>query len=180
MKNTDNSYGWLSISLHWTIAILLIGLFFLGYWMVDLSYYDIWYQKAPALHKSIGIIVFIFMLIRLFWRITQVQPRPLSTSNAFETTVSHLVHKTLYVLPFIILLSGYLISTADGRPISVFELFEIPSLGALFNNQEDIAGLIHKYVAYVMMAIVSLHALAALKHHFIDKDGTLKRMLGRS
>lgn len=180
MNNTNDSYGWLSICLHWLVAVILIGLFVLGYWMVELNYYSVWYQKAPALHKSIGVILFIIMLIRVLWKVTQIQPAPLANSSKFEKAASHVVHKVLYILTFIILTSGYLISTADGRPISVFEMIEIPSLGLLFSNQEDIAGVIHKYAAYTIAAIVSLHALAALKHHFIDKDMTLKRMLGRS
>jgi cytochrome b561 len=75
------------------------------------------------------------------------------------------------------MLSGYLISTADGRAIDVFNLFSVPALVSGFDNQEDIAGLVHQIIAYSLIALVVLHALAALKHHFIDRDRTLKRML---
>lgn len=77
------------------------------------------------------------------------------------------------------MISGYLISTEDGRPIAVFGWFSVPALGALFDNQADIAGLVHEYVAYSLITLALLHAVAALKHHFFDKDHTLKRMLGR-
>lgn len=75
------------------------------------------------------------------------------------------------------IISGYLISTADERPIEVFGWFSVPSFGSFIDNQEDIAGTIHEWLAYVLIALASVHALAALKHHFIDKDNTLKRML---
>jgi len=75
-------------------------------------------------------------------------------------------------------MSGYMISTADGRPISVFNWFDIPALPALIEQQEDIAGEIHFISATTLITLSLLHAAAALKHHFIDKDNTLRRMLG--
>ena len=77
------------------------------------------------------------------------------------------------------MMSGYLISTADERGISVFGLFEVPGFGSLIDNQEDLAGVVHKYAAYLVIGLTLLHAAAALKHHFIDKDETLTRMLGK-
>lgn len=91
--------------------------------------------------------------------------------------VSHLTHLLLYALIFLIICSGYLISTADGRPIEVFGLFDLPSAGELFAEQADRAGVVHKFAAYGLIALAVIHALAALKHHFFDKDETLKRML---
>ncbi len=180
MNNSKQHYGWLAISLHWLTAICVIGLFALGFWMVDLGYYDQWYKPAPALHKSIGICLFIVMLARIAWRLKQVQPEPLSTHTALEVKAGHMMHLTLYIMLIAIMLSGYLISTADGRAIEVFELFSVPALGSLIENQEDLAGGFHKYAAYTLIALVVMHAAAALKHHIIDKDNTLKRMLGRS
>jgi len=178
MNNTESRYGFLTIFLHWLVAIVVIGLFALGYWMVDLGYYDEWYKKGPDLHKSIGISLFMVMVFRVIWRKKQIKPAALESHSKLEKQLGHLVHLFLYGLLFIIMFSGYFISTADGRSIAVFELFQLPSIGALIDNQEDIAGIVHKYVAYAVMITVVLHALAALKHHFIDKDNTLKRMLG--
>lgn len=77
------------------------------------------------------------------------------------------------------MITGYLISTADGRGIDVFEIITIPAFGSIIENQEDIAGLIHKWLAYLLILLAALHAFAALKHHFIDKDNTLNRMIGK-
>jgi len=179
MKNTDNHYGWITITLHWLVAIIIIGLFALGYWMVELGYYDPWYKQGPDIHRSIGLILFVLMLFRVAWKIIETKTKSLESHNKIEQVAGSLTHKLLYLLVFVIMFSGYLISTADGRAIEVFQWFTIPSLGELFTNQEDIAGLIHQYVAYAMITLVALHAMAALKHHFIDKDKTLTRMLGK-
>lgn len=179
MKNSETHYGWISIFLHWITAVTIFSLFALGYTMVDLGYYDTWYKTAPALHKSIGITLFMVMLFRLLWRIRQIQPSHLKTHTPLERKAGKVVHNLLYLLVFLILISGYLISTADGRGIEIFGLLTIPSLGAFFNNQEDIAGVIHQILAYILVSLAILHGIAALKHHFIDKDSTLKRMLGQ-
>jgi len=178
MKNSTTHYGYLTILLHWLVAIIVFGMFALGFWMVDLTYYDAWYKSGPALHKSIGICLLMIMLFRGFWRLRQTSPEVLPTHTKFEKKAGHSVHILLYGLLFFIMISGYLISTADDRGIDVFNLFTVPGFGAFIENQEDVAGVIHQYLAYSMMGLVFLHATAALKHHFADKDITLKRMLG--
>jgi cytochrome b561 len=82
----------------------------------------------------------------------------------------------LYLLLFFIVVTGYLISTADNRGIEVFNWFVVPGFGEFFDHQADRAGLVHEWLAYSLIGLVLLHALGALKHHFIDKDATLKRM----
>ncbi|GHF94058.1 cytochrome b [Thalassotalea marina] len=180
IKNTTTRYGLLTIIIHWLVALAVVGLFALGYWMVDLNYYSTWYQTAPNIHKSVGILLFTVMLVRVLARVFQQKPVPLEQHSALEKKLAHTAHYLMYVGLFIIMLSGYLISTADGRPIEVFGLIEVPALGSFVENQEDIAGEIHEYFAYGLMVLVLLHAGAALKHHFIDKDQTLNRMLGRN
>jgi cytochrome b561 len=177
LKNNAESYGWLSIILHWVMAITVFGLFGLGYWMVDLDYYSEWYRSAPALHKSIGITLLLLWSVRVVWRFTQPSLNAIETHKIWEVRLATLVHALLYVLMLVIMLSGYLISTADGRGIDVFNLLTVPSLGELFENQEDVAGNIHKWLAYGVVGLAVLHALAALKHHFINKDRTLIRIL---
>ena len=176
-KNTTTRYGLISILLHWLVAIVVCSLFGLGFYMVDLDYYSSWYQTAPNLHKSIGLCLFIVMIFRVIWRNLQTVPEHLPNHSNIERKLGHITHIALYLMFFLIAISGYLITTADGRAIEVFNWFEVPSLGELVDNQEDIAGSIHKWLAYSIMAFSLLHALGALKHHFIDKDNTLKRMI---
>ena len=93
--------------------------------------------------------------------------------------LAFIVHYVLYLLPMLVIISGYFISTADGRAISIFGLFEIPAvLSGQALNQEDIAGAFHWYLALSLIAITAIHATAALKHHFVDKDRTLLRIFG--
>lgn len=163
--------------LHWIMAVSVIGMFVLGLWMVDLGYYDTWRKDAPEIHKSIGILLFGLLAFRLFWRRLKGVPSPLQNHSRLERIGAHLAHFALYGLLFSIMISGYLISTADGRPISVFGFFDVPALGSLFEKQEDIAGDIHLVLAISVISVAAVHAGAALKHHFVDKDKTLVRMI---
>lgn len=163
--------------LHWTSAILILGLFALGVWMRSLSYYDSWYQTAPIWHKELGILTAILIVLRLIWRLKNTPPVPLASHKHWEIKAAHFAHGLMYFLIFVILISGYLIATADNRGIDVFGLFEVPAIFNAYENQEDIAGLVHEWVAYGLIALVIIHVAGALKHHFIDKDSTLKRML---
>jgi cytochrome b561 len=174
-RNTRNSYGLVSITLHWLVAITVIGLFVLGLWMVTLGYYDPWYQRAPNIHKSIGILLFATMLARLVWRYSN--PSPEISGSAMEKKAASWAHRLMYALMYLLMLSGYLISTADGRSIDVFGWFSVPATLSGIENQEDIAGKIHELLAFTLLTLAFVHALAALKHHFVDRDQTLKRML---
>lgn len=179
LRDDAHRYGLVSVLLHWSVALVVIGLFALGLWMTSLSYYDPWYRLGPWWHKGIGAVLFAVVLLRLGWRLWSGHPQPLPNHQPWERNIARLVHGLLYLLLLAIMVSGYLISTADGRPLVVFDLFAIPAVITGLPNQEDIAGQVHLLLACSLVALVILHALAALKHAFIDKDRTLARMLGR-
>ena len=178
-RNTPSRYGLISIALHWLVALTVFGLFALGYWMVGLDYYSGWYKTAPELHKSIGILLFVVMLGRMLWRRISPPPASLPEHDRLTRLGARCGHAFLYLGLFVLMLSGYLISTADGRGIGVFGLFAVPATITGIPNQEDVAGLVHEYLGWALVIFAALHALAALKHHFIDRDRTLSRMLGR-
>ncbi|WP_075180964.1 cytochrome b [Pantoea sp. 1.19] len=178
-KNGPTHYGHLSIVLHWLVALAVYGMFGLGLWMVSLGYYDTWYHDAPALHKSIGITLLALMVFRLIWRGISPPPRPLSHYSPAVRYSAMLVHWLLYGGLFAILITGYLISTADGEGISVFGLFTVPATLTGSALQADTAGEVHLWLAWTVVVVSVLHGLAALKHHVVDRDITLKRMLGR-
>ncbi|OUR95930.1 cytochrome B [Gammaproteobacteria bacterium 42_54_T18] len=158
------------------MTITIVGLFGLGLWMTSLGYYDAWYNQAPSIHKSIGILLAGVFIFRVIWKLTNIKLQPLSTHTAIEKKLAQLTHVLLYVLMACIMVSGYLISTADGRVIEVFGWFEIPATLTNIENQEDIAGEVHYYLALTLISLSTIHALAAIKHHVIDKDETLRRM----
>lgn len=177
LRNHQNAYGLISILLHWLVALAVIGLFVLGLWMVDLTYYSPWYKTAPDWHKSIGVILAAALCFRLVWRLANPQPKAPSNHKPWEIRLAHITHFVLYSLLFGIVISGYLISTAKGQGISVFDWFEVPALITDLPQQADRAGRIHYWLALALMGLITLHVSGALKHHFIDRDPTLTRML---
>lgn len=179
-RNTPSAYGHVSVLLHWLPAVAIYGMFALGLWMVTLDYYNPWYHQAPEIHKAIGVLLFLSMLFRVLWRRISPSPPPLTSYSRATRIGAVAMHHSLYLLLFLLLISGYLISTADRQPISVFGWFSVPATLSGLRDQADIAGAVHLYLAWSVVILSVLHALAALKHHFIDGDSTLKRMLGRS
>jgi cytochrome b561 len=176
LRNSPQTYGRVHIALHWLTALTTLGLFALGIWMVGLDYYDRWYNRAPHVHKSIGVLLFFLVALRLLWRWTNPRPRPFGSAR--EIRLAEAAHRILYLLLFTVALSGYLIPTADGRALDVFDWFSLPATLHGIARQEDIAGEIHEGSAFALIGLVVLHAGAALKHHFLDRDRTLARMLG--
>jgi cytochrome b561 len=177
-RNTSYKWGWISIVIHWLSVFAVIFLFSLGLWMVELTYYDNWYRSAPHIHKSVGILLFFLTLLRLLWLSLNTKPSPLKNHSKTERLLAKVVHWSLYFLLLSLMLSGYLISTADGRSIEVFNWFELPATIYGITGQEDLAGKIHYILAITLIIIAIVHAAGAIKHHFIDKDNTLTRMLG--
>ena len=179
LRNSSSRYGWVSIFMHWGVALAVFGLFALGLWMVGLDYYSTWRKDAPDLHKSIGLTLFAVMLLRMVWRFVSPPPPTLSSYSRLTRLGAKVGHSFLYLSLFAVMIAGYLISTADGAGIAVFGLFEVPALVSGLPDQADVAGVVHLYLAWALVVFAGLHALAALKHHFIDRDATLVRMLGR-
>jgi cytochrome b561 len=176
LKDSRSGYGLISILIHWVNAVLILFLFGLGVYMVDLSYYDDWYHKGPELHISLGLVVLLLMLVRVIWRITNPTPLELSARRV-QNLAAKFVKLGLYAFIFVVLISGYLITTAEGQPASMFNLIKFPVLTELSSQNVDLAGALHKYLAWGIVLLVVLHAGGALLHHFVMRDRTLVRML---
>lgn len=168
--------------LHWASVVVILGLYALGWYMVQLDYYDSWYHTAPTWHKAFGLLWCLIILLRLALRAALPGPQPLPTHAAWERVLATVVHVTLYALLFFIFMTGYIIATADGRGINLFDLLTVPALFSeaqleeWLEYPEDVAGEWHELAADGLIVLVALHALGALKHHFIDRDTTLRRM----
>lgn len=176
LKDSRSGYGLISIVIHWISAALILFLFGLGIYMVDLGYYDDWYHKAPELHISLGLVVLLLMFVRVIWRIVNPTPEELSAKRA-QNVVAKLVKLGLYAFIFIVLISGYLMTTAEGQPASMFNLIHFPVFIELSSQNVDLAGELHEYLAWGIVLLVALHVAGALFHHFIIRDRTLVRML---
>lgn len=178
MQTQVTHYNRIAQGIHWLSALVIVGMFGVGIWMVDLSYYSPWYQTAPHWHQSIGVLLLVLTLGRIIWKHFTTSPE--TEGTVWEKILAKLMHIFLYINLFVLFVSGYLISTEDGRGIDVFNWFTMPSMGQLFENQADLAGELHLNAAYILMLMALLHALAAFKHHFINKDNTLRKMIGSS
>jgi cytochrome b561 len=174
IKDRRDGYGIVSRLIHWSMAAAVVGLFALGWWMVQLDYYSAYYHSAPDLHRSAGIAFFIVLLVRIVWRLMNVKPTA-AELTPIERASANIVHFSFYPLLLALMLSGYFISTPDGKPIDVFGLFSVPSL-IQQKGLSDSAGLAHRVLAYVVMAFAAVHTIAALKHYFAGDRAVLQRM----
>jgi cytochrome b561 len=178
LKNTSQQFGLVSIGLHWLMALLLTGLFAVGLYMTSLDYYDPLYHRLPWWHKSIGLGVILLLLVRFVWKIINPRPAALASHKTWEVRLAHSIQNLFYGVILLMGVSGYLISTAKGKGIAFFGFFDVPAVTKeIAEETADMMGNVHLLMAWGLVCLVILHAAAALKHHFIDKDNTLKRMI---
>jgi len=179
IENTEDRYGAIAILFHWSMALLVIGLAALGLYMVTLPDVGFNTKKVTLVlyHKELGLLVFVLLATRLAWRVTHILPRLVERLPDWQKIAARFVHLSFYALLFALPMTGCLMSSAAGIPVSFFGLFMLPDFAHrdydLF--QRYIA--IHKWLGYVLILFIFVHAGAALRHHFVFKDDTLRRML---
>ncbi|MEO7478953.1 MAG: cytochrome b [Lysobacteraceae bacterium] len=161
--------------LHWLIALLIVGLATVGLLMVNMSA-SMDKLKVFALHKSIGITVLMLVGLRLVWRLATRHP-PEMPGPAWQRWSARGVHGALYVLMFVMPLSGWLYNSAANSPLQWFGLFNLPAIWAADPVVKHWAVRVHEYGFWTLAILVIIHAGAALKHHYFDRDETLRRML---
>jgi len=173
----QTSYDTLSKLFHWTVAVLIVGLIGLGWYMVGLTYYHPLYHDSLTWHRSLGLIALVLVVGRLLWTLKARRPPPSDSLTAVERGASRAVHVLLRVLMVAMPVSGYVMSTSAGDAVSVFGLVSVPPLLPESEALRDLAIEVHVVTVYGTAALAVVHALAAVKHHFIDRDDTLRRML---
>ena len=179
IRNTEGHYGVIAILFHWSMALLVIGLATLGLYMVTLP--DVGFNTKKIVlilyHKEIGLLVLILVVARLGWRVTQVLPQLVAHLPDWQKITARFVHLCFYALLIALPISGWIMSSAAGISVSFFGLFTLPDLVGsdeyLFHRFIDI----HKWLGYVLILFIFVHVGAALRHHLIFKDDTLRRML---
>lgn len=171
-----NRYGAPAIVLHWLVAALVLLTIPLGIYMADLPLSP---QKLKlySYHKWIGVTVFGLAVVRVLWRLTHAAPPLDPALPAWQRKAAHAVHGLLYVLILAIPLSGWIYSSAVGVPTVYLGLWQLPDLVTRDRELADSLKAVHMTLAYGLAALVLVHLLAALKHHFIDRDGVLARMV---
>lgn len=175
LKNTEARYGAVSKTFHWIIALGIIFMLCLGFYMGGAE--GLSKLKLYNLHKSIGITILTLALMRVLWNIYSQTPPFVSSMKKWEKHAAHALHICLYLGMIGMPLSGWLLSSTAGRPVHVFGLFQMPDIIGPNENLRDIFGTLHWITAWCLVAALPVHVGAALKHHFIAKDDTLRRML---
>ena len=133
--------------------------------------------KYFSWHKWIGVTIFMLALARVAWRLTHGAPALPSSMPAWQQRVAAATHVLLFVLIVVIPLTGWLYSSAAGVPTVYLGLLQLPDLVARDKALADQLRLVHVSLNYIMLALVVVHAAAALKHHLVDRDDVLRRML---
>ncbi len=173
--------GFVSIILHWTVALGVIALTTVGLYM---TLNEVW--PLYIYHKSFAVLLFPIILLRVIWRLKHGWPAPVGHYSLIEQRLAKMTHWLLLILMLLMPISGMIYSGASGHGFGVFgfELFphQLSEAGeaiAYSESWRNFGQTAHHYLGYLMIAIIFLHLLGALKHHLIDKDETLNRMLGR-
>ena len=175
LSDPKTRYTCTAIALHWLLGLAILGSFTLGVYMADLPFSPT-RLKLYNWHKWAGITILALSALRLVWRLTHRPPAP-PPMPAWQSAAAHAVHWALYALFFAVPLMGWAYSSAAGFPIVVYGVLPLPDFVASDRALAESLKPLHGLLAYTLMAVVLLHAAAALKHHFIDRDGLLNRML---
>jgi cytochrome b561 len=172
-------YTGTAIFLHWTLGLFLVGMFGMGLYMADLPFSP-WRLKLYNWHKWGGITILLLSALRLVWRVTHRPPAlPQAVSLAmpgWQLQAYHATHVAMYSLFFIVPLVGWAYSSAAGFPIVLFGAIALPDFVAASKPVAEWIKPWHEASAFALAGLVLLHVAAALKHHWIDKDGLLERM----
>lgn len=169
-------YDAVAMSLHWLMAVIIIGLWSLGLIMEELPKGD-FRNEMKALHVSIGAIVLGLTVLRLGWRLSKPAPELPQSMTGLEQLMAGAAHVGLYVLMLVLPVSGIAIVETGGRALNVFGFQVLPAVMAKHEGLHDLAEDGHGLLAWILAAIVIGHLLAALRHHLLLKDDVLARML---
>lgn len=175
MKKTITAYSSGSKAFHWTISVLVILMLSFGFFLDDLpkEYKPVVYM----IHKSTGLTVFVLMILRFVWLQISGKPTLPASVPRWQKQAAHFLHYALYIAVISMAMFGWIMSVAAGKIPSYFGLMSLP---LPIEPNKPLAKLMlecHKITAWVLIILIVLHVLAALKHHFVDKDNVLKSML---
>lgn len=172
----SHHYTLTAIRLHWLLAVLIFAIFPLGVVVHNMAFSPLKLQLL-SYHKWLGVTIFMLVLIRLAWRAAHTPPPLPESMPRWQHQISHLVHGLLYVLMLAIPLSGWLMSSAKGFQTVWFGVLPLPDLISKDKALADILFTLHQVLNFSLLALLAAHVGAALKHHLIDRDDILARML---
>lgn len=175
--NTDKVFGFVSRGFHWSMALIILGLLALGFWMAGLPFSPFKFELY-GLHKAFGILILGLGSLRIISRFIQKGPLALPTHHRWERFLSKTIHIVLYSSIIGMPLSGWIMSSAGEFAVSFFGVFDLPSLSDKNEALYELMKAVHEAFSYALIGALGLHILGALKHHILDRDETLRRMSG--
>ncbi len=175
IKNSEKGYGVVSRVFHWGLFLMLSFTVVAGNILVSMPKGPEKFE-AIGMHKSFGALILLLVALRLLWHLLNTVPKDLEGSDPLQNRLAHGMHIALYLLMFAQPISGVLMSQAAGYPVQLFGLFQFPTLLEKSPVLGEWMHTAHGVIWIVLAAAVVGHAAAALYHHFIRKDETLKRM----
>ncbi len=176
LKNSESQYGVVAKGFHWLLFMMLTFSIVAGNFLADMPK-GAEKLEAAGMHKSFGAIILTLIFLRLFWRLLNVQPGHPEGITAIQSRLASAMHWALYLLMFAQPLSGILMTQSAGYPISFFGLFEFPVLLDKDKSLAEFFRSAHGIIWMILAGAVLGHVSAALHHHFIKKNGVLKKML---
>lgn len=163
--------------MHWLSAALMVFVVPCAWYMLSLDKVDPARAAWHVIHKSVGMLILILSVVRLLWRSITPPPPLVGHRHPGEKILAEATHGLLYVILFIMPLSGYVGSVAAGRAVTLFNLFTFPSLFSADKELAHIAHLVHGAGQWAVYVLVGMHVLAAGFHALVRKDGMIRRML---
>jgi cytochrome b561 len=179
LQNSAQAYGSVSRFFHWSIALLVLLMIPLGFLMGDIEN-QAWKIQAYTIHKQIGLFILALMLLRIVWALTNIKPALPFMTPLWQRWCERVVHFSLYAALVVLPLSGWIGSVAAGyAPQFAGYTLNLPVMKS--EKVTEIAfGYFHIPFVYLLIALLALHVLAALYHHFIKRDDVLRRMLSKT
>jgi cytochrome b561 len=179
LANTEAAYGGVAVLLHWGMAALLIGLLALGFYMVRLPEVGFDQEKILLiiLHKALGMVALAVAILRLAWRLAGALPALAPGLPHWQQVAARFAHLAFYALVFALPITGWYMSSWGGYPVSIFGWFDLPDVAGLDPYLFRISIDVHRWLGYALLALLAVHTGAALHHHWVRRDDTLRRML---
>lgn len=180
LNNSSDSYGSFSKAMHWAMALVIIALVVVGTYMSDLGREDPLRRELIGLHKDVGVLAMLLIIVRLAWLRRSPAPKLPAVFTDKEVRVVSMVKTSMYVLMVLLPVSGYFMSITAGYAVSFFGLFDLPSILGKSHDLHEVAEIVHAIMGKLMILAVIVHVAGTIKHRVKDKNSesdVLQRML---
>jgi cytochrome b561 len=176
IQNTNSTYGVVSILNHWLGGLLFLGIVAMGFYMTLLPRSPL-KEQLLMLHQSLSVVLIAFVIIRILWKFMTPMPNIIRSYPLWEMILAKIVHSLLFLTLISVPLSGWLLNNARGEDLMFFSYLVLPRITGESIQSAEFALNLHLYLTQGFLVLLFLHLMGSIKHHWIDKDNTLRRIL---